>query len=334
MYSWISIYFPSYPTTISFEALMRILPFGSCRIFEPLWVLKGLRATKVLEERARYYTHCANEVLQKNDLLNLRRTIAPELFPLIVGEHKKIELFHHDLQKKHLNKKKNDYFSKTDAVVIEISSLKEIVYKNIYAQMGAYKLIRNSENLQNKKITNFLKKAEHRTQTSDELFETLNRIIRHFRDKEIILLPHLNTVGNNGEKIQSREIIASVLESCAKANKTHFIDPTALVEEHQAYSPLLNSTHYNPHFYPVIAKAIYQKLVSKKHDIIDNLIKSFIFIGQKNHKKNAEILNDIRHEILDPKLKRRVNFALAMSLEEMKKFQQANMIYREELNIL
>jgi hypothetical protein len=99
---------------------MNVTVIGSCRVHGPLrWVAaQGLIA---MHDQGVYgYTHCTKEALQQLEVLQGKRQLTDELWPYI-ADSRYSELGHGDV-------------ATADALVVEISSVKEISFRQTFLQ--------------------------------------------------------------------------------------------------------------------------------------------------------------------------------------------------------
>lgn len=143
---------------------------------------------------------------------------------------------------------KNVYLSlkKSNTVVIEISSIKNVKYKDIYLQLDLYQSFINLNQKHKERFSHLNKeKIEKNTEITvmneDEVFSAVTKIVtsKYLSNKKIILVPHVNVNINNNYSnlnksiysseniyISNRELICKVLKNiCDKYSNCIYFNP-------------------------------------------------------------------------------------------------------------
>jgi len=186
---------------------MNCYKFGSCRL---------------LYECDRYSDciHNTKEILQILKFIDMTQNELQSIYrPEFVFSNNK---FYSDGQFVQLIIETKKSIDKSNIILIEISSLKEILFENIYFQYNRY--IHHQKRNKNSKFNETNTKVS--VQNKETLLNDLEEIIKKFKNKIVVLIPHIDSLTCGNSYIPNRVIISSVLEQISiKYNNVYFFNP-------------------------------------------------------------------------------------------------------------
>lgn len=227
--------------------------YGSCRIYEPLLILKKMNLFHMYPYPGKWFTHSLPEVVQKNQQLSGSKDYGYENFKCFTADYENS----HDIYKDTLSPESLGFHSEKDVVVVEVSSIKELLIDDsgddVYGQLSLYnnrKKLELDHKIHQSKITKHDRQA---------LEYWLEKTIQEFEGKDILFIGFVEI----GEKVvdKSRKLINNVLSNFCAERGIKFFNPTECVNKYGGYKEVMfNSTHYKSWFFPVIANEIYKKI--------------------------------------------------------------------------
>jgi hypothetical protein len=239
--------------------------FGSCR------VLYGPR--NYGPHRPFSFTHSSKVVLQ---LLKWKDKTIEELKNIYCNElyllSDDVKSFQDFIDK--INNIKN-YVNKSNLIIIEICSLKEVLYNDIYLLWHRcnnkvlnneyYPLFQEDEH---KKIFN---KLQHITSNKNEIINDLNEIKNILNDKKILFIPHFTAkINKEGEYIQERIFLKEILfEFCKNNQNCYLFDHLNFVDDNYETFYLNNNGYIDTCHMSQNCK----KIIRRKLNIIVNKLK-------------------------------------------------------------
>jgi hypothetical protein len=240
--------------------MKNILLFGSCRIFEPFKLIET--KNDITNNWYKYirYVHSTKDIIQFIKIIKNELKIDDEIL-----EH----IYTKDLL---INKDKLlKEMEKCELYVIEISTIKEHLYKNYYINRDINNIIfenidKNAKliSYKNTKIVdknthNFCKNVFKNQQTSDELINDMIQISELLK-KPIIFVSHIR-VDKNALKVMSeslfkaREFLSINVKKGAEITGNKYVDPTDMIDS--------------------IEESLESDLSHYKHSMIINMSKKF-----------------------------------------------------------
>jgi len=200
---------------------MKIFSIGSCRIQNPI--------KSILSDKIEYppceckkfctgfvHTHSTNEIIQYIRYLKNEIELPDELNHLVI--HNKIKC------KSQTNYVK-DNFKNAEVVIIEISSVKNIIIDGKYY----VNIMKYNHNIND--TPKIRKRKVIKKETPDEVIANLHTISSLLGDKKLMLQSHMNIPLDDGSINKPRnELIQAVLKY-GKDNNVKVFDPTVFVNE-------------------------------------------------------------------------------------------------------
>jgi hypothetical protein len=210
---------------------MIVTPFGSCRIDEI--------AHSSLLNRKLSYTHCTKEVLQLIRLLkgeeNLEHPFNKYCLSRAIENDAPMEL----------SPECKSIFDKTNAFVVEISSMKKYEYRGKYlSHLAVDKRMVNRDYLRTP--IDIINETKVVLQTYEEIENDILEIRRLVDPRPLLIVSHYNVTHNN-DKIPQRDYLIKLLGKICKKHRIMFLNPTNLVaqfEQSDIMEPDLG--HINP----------------------------------------------------------------------------------------
>ena len=310
--------------------IYRIIPYGSCRVFEPILLLKKMGLIKSTELLGKWYTHTSKEVIQKKKILDCQESITHETFPLMMADHHNIEKVSDDIQKRFSKKRVNWYTKPADVIVIEISSLKKVCLPhNKFGQIGAYNILKNNTPSHMNSLSSTLKAINIEEQNITELYDDIISIIDMFKDKKIIFVSHINIKNfETDQTIPAREKICLTLKKFEQYDNVNFFDPTSIVENLGYNNCMLNSTHYREVFFPVISLELSKIMLPNIDNTLVNMSNFFISVAHNNFEEAINIAQSII-DILPSEIRKKYLLYLSECYEKINDYKNATSVYKE-----
>ena len=270
---------------MSIETSPLITVIGTCRVHDPLRKIEELGLIRINNGGLATFVHSLPEILLRIKVMKKDSKYSPKIVSLQVGERAKINLEPNEDFK----------FSQSDAVVMEISTLKSIFYQDDPLQFnevnrllctphGKYgEILRNNidyaftNNLNEVSQPNLpspetipqsyedvIRNLRPKLMDADEIESYLDTI-RDYVKKPILFVNHINIEGANGEKIPSRNRLCQIIAKyCDKKNAALF-NPSELFLQHDKKKLLAKNgtdlAHYVETGLEIIGKEQYKKLL-------------------------------------------------------------------------
>lgn len=200
---------------------MKVFSIGSCRIQNPI---KSILSDKIEFNKCEcgkycagfVHTHSTNEIIQYIRYIKDEIELPDELNHLII--HNKIS---HKTDKNYVK----ENFKNAEIVVIEISSVKNIIIDNkYYVNIMKYNHnINDTPKIRKRKI---IKK-----ETPDEVIANLHTISSLLGNKKLILQTHMNIPLDDGSINKPRDELIQAVIKYGKDNNVKVFDPTVFVNE-------------------------------------------------------------------------------------------------------
>ena len=255
---------------------LTVTPLGTCRIAEPLFIASKHCGMQRNMERVYGYVHTTKEILQLIECMN-GRNLPLEMVPFIASERYDADVIR----------------TPSDVYFVEISSLKEIHYKNFLLQLNCFgRVFEDHKDLQEIFFKNRrIKEIPQRQQLLEQVpaFHTLSPLLKsvllegyvHFTTQEeltadmqriaallgenAVFVSHINVPGRNGELIASRNKLCCWVADECKARSYNYFDPTPLVTAHGIKNALADQgkddKHYATDFKDVLGTYLYENYV-------------------------------------------------------------------------
>jgi hypothetical protein len=254
--------------------------FGSCRVHTPSMLLSKRGDIKMNQRNIFGFAHYSSEIIQQFSLITGAREIPARLRPYLnippnwkFPTSKDLHEFHQE-------------FAETDLFVVEISSIRELVFKAFLLQINRTReLLFTNGNPQTEWWNHLIRSGVHskdkfdyinatklqveiaeqlvvREQSLEQLTKDLRRI-KSFLAKPVLFVSHFNT-DYHGRPIAQRALIVNGVRSFCRSPDCQFLDPTTYVHEAGVEHSLQDLGHYKPIFEPVIAELIRNKILEMR----------------------------------------------------------------------
>tara|TARA_B100000674_G_C37804192_1_gene897935 strand:- start:250 stop:1023 length:774 start_codon:yes stop_codon:yes gene_type:complete len=182
------------------------------------------------------FTHSTADVKQ---LLNFLEIIDNNNIVQYIKEFILINRFFYNQEAvNNILKKTLQYLKNAEVVIIEISSIKDVIYNSVHLQLDLYQslIYNHPKHIKRFEILNkneIIRDAKLRCKTRDELIEDIQFITNHklLANKKLIFVPHVNTrkIPNNDKKpsayhsqniyIPNRQLICNILDDFVKEHR-------------------------------------------------------------------------------------------------------------------
>jgi hypothetical protein len=197
-------------------------------------------------DKAEWYTHSTQDVLQKYEIMNGDRKPSEEVLPLLV----------HGMEKYHPEASKPEFYGGTDVFVVEVASIKIYEAGGWYLQQWCVRDALKGD-VKVPEAVALAEDAQLTVQKHEDLVADLMAIVEKL-DAPVVFVPHVNVIGANGAPIAERALIrAAIMEVCERTDAKMF-DPTPHVYEIGYETAMIDSGHYRPEYELVMG----QKLVA------------------------------------------------------------------------
>jgi hypothetical protein len=255
---------------------LRVTVMGSCRVWTPFRMLADDGRLELRNAGVYGFVHYAKEVVQQLEVMSGGRRVPARLAPYIshkaqpAGADEWVDIPTNDL-------------SETDLLVVEISSLKEIVFEGYYLQINRVrdklvsdnpKLMEWWRNLYDEREGPdrrfYLTEVDRSTERNIVVFTKVTiqdqpsmyadmRTIVGFYDGPILFVSHFNTPTFGGHRLEIRDRLVRFVEENAEGLGKQFFNPAALVEAFGLRSALQDLAHYTPEFERAIAECYWAR---------------------------------------------------------------------------
>ncbi|WP_149535754.1 GT-D fold domain-containing protein [Siccirubricoccus phaeus] len=253
-----------------------ITVFGSCRVHTPCSILHQRKAAEMHQGNIFGFAHYTSEIFQQFELITGSRPVPSRLRPFLnipdnwrVPEHNDIADFH-------------DQFATTDLFVVEVSSIRKLLFKSVYLQINRTRellvsddktqknwwlpLVRHGRNIMSqynfesandvqREVVNNLKVED---QSFEEILSDIKRI-RRFLRKPVLFVSHFNT-DYQGKSVPQRRLIIEAMEAAAVEAGCNAFDPTPYVLNAGLENSIQDLGHYKPAFEICIAERLQEAM--------------------------------------------------------------------------
>lgn len=215
--------------------------FGSCRINRMTTQLRTL-------------FHDPGTILQEIKAMHNELIVPEDMYNLIYYTKYRTHLLNDKMRyyEKHLN-----LFNNAKCIIIEISTLKSIIYNNIYLDLVQSR--RNKEKRE-KYVDNYI--TDDITLFENNVIKLIEYLI--LKQKKICICGVVYWNSWNIEKLKIRNVLNNVLEKICKKYNVTFINPTDMINENLNIYPmnelLLDSDHFTKKGEELITHYIKKKL--------------------------------------------------------------------------
>ncbi|NVN36138.1 hypothetical protein [Komagataeibacter swingsii] len=250
-----------------------VTPLGTCRIAEPLYIASKHCDMQRNMSRVYGYVHTTKEILQLIECME-GRNLPDDMVPLIASERYEADTVR----------------TPSDVYFVEISSMKEIHYKDSLLQLNCVsRVFEDHKDIQDIFFKHRrIKEIPERRQLLEKVpaFQTLSPLLKsimlegyvHFTTQaevvadmqriasmlgnNVVFVSHINVPGDNGELIASRNRLCGWIRAECQAHGYNYFDPTPLVTAHGLKNALAkqgeDNKHYATDFKDVLGTYLYE----------------------------------------------------------------------------
>lgn len=250
----------------------RVTVFGSCRVYTPCDLLQKKGVVRLNQKNIFGYTHYAKEIYQQFEFITGARPVPARLRAFLniptqweAPPAADISSF-------------QTLFSDTDLFVVEVSSIREVVFKSVFLQINRVQellasdptvlanwwkpMLRTGVNdvdaypldQANPVDAEVVKSLVIREQTVSQLEADIRRMMG-FLEKPIVFVSHFDTDYDRSSIPQRRMIIDTLARVCRRPG-VHVFDPTTEVLDAGLDVAITDLGHYKPSFEPHIADCL------------------------------------------------------------------------------
>ena len=252
-----------------------ITVFGSCRVYDPIREMEKAGRAAMNQQNIYGFVHNSREVLQQLDILAGRIEVPSRLRPFLNIRGKWA------WQPASTNTASSYRFARTDAFVVEISSIRLLRFKAMYLQINRTReILVTSPEVDRDWWTPLMRagannvaafEAAHGGSIAPVHAEVAGgavcseQSLKSVRDDilainellpaPVLFVSHFNITAT-GEAVRQRQLIADALQQAAAGGRIAWFDPTPMVRETGPEQTLLDPAHYQPHFIPRVGEAM------------------------------------------------------------------------------
>lgn len=252
-----------------------ITVFGSCRVYDPIREMEKAGRAAMNQQNIYGYVHNSREVLQQLDILSGRVEVPTRLRPFLNIRGRWA------WRPASTDSATRFRFARTDAFVVEISSIRLLRYKAMFLQINRTReILANSPELERDWWTPLLRtgtndlaayEASRQQDTpavnaevaagaicSEQSLKSVRDdilAINELLPAPVLFVSHFNTTAT-GEPVRQRQLIADALQQTAAGGRIAWFDPTPMVREAGPEQTLLDPAHYQPDFIPRVGEAM------------------------------------------------------------------------------
>lgn len=260
-----------------------ITVFGSCRVYDPIREMEKAGRAAMNQQNIYGYVHNSREVLQQLDILSGRLEVPSRLRPFLNIRGKWA------WRPASTDTASRFRFARTDAFVVEISSIRILRFKAMFLQINRTReILVTSPDLERNWWSPLLRSGKNDVATyqasrtaetpavHDEVAlgavcdeQSLNAVrddiltINELLPAPVLFVSHFNTTAT-GETIRQRQLIADAMQQASDRQGVAWFDPTVLVREDGPENAILDPSHYRADFIPRVGEA----LLARVEDLI------------------------------------------------------------------
>jgi hypothetical protein len=253
--------------------------FGSCRVDDPIRQMEKAGRAVMNQQNIYGYVHNSREVLQQLDILAGRVEVPTRLRPFLNIRGK---WAWHPAS---TNTATRYRFARTNAFVVEISSIRLLRFKAMFLQINRTReILVTSPGLEQNWWSPLLRTgrndvAAYEAERGDRISGVDDEIaagavcdeqsLESVRDDiltinealpgPVLFVSHFNTTAT-GEPVRQRQIIVDAMQQAASEADIAWFDPTDLVREIGPSDAILDPSHYQPTFIPKVGEALLDRI--------------------------------------------------------------------------
>lgn len=271
---WSPVRLLLYPALVS----ARVTVIGSCRVWTPFHILEKEGRVSFENTGVYGFTHYAKEALQQLKVMRGEQRIPRSLAPYIShkvlpsGGDAWVDIPLYDL-------------SRTDLLVIEISSLKEIEFDGYFLQINRLReqlvgdepllvewwreLYDKERSRDRRRFLSVVPRSVERNivmfvdvaiQDQESLLGDMQGLVSSYNGP-VVFVSHFDTPTFEGEQIELRNRLARYVEENSASLGKEFFNPRLLIEGFGQRQALKDLAHYTEEFERVLAECFYVRFV-------------------------------------------------------------------------
>ena len=259
----------------------RVTTIGSCRVHTPFRLLADDGRITLANRGVYGFTHYAKEAVQQLAIMRGEVRIPWGLAPYV--SHRKLP--QHMRDGGWVATAIND-LTETDVLVVEVSSLKEIAFREYFLQINRVRknLVRDDPELlrwwvsiygadvscdrellaqraQSDLEGDLIREIEVAVQSVPSLLADMGAIVAA-HNGYTMFVSHFDVESFSGQAIPIRRKLARALEAHADALGTRFFNPRPLIEGFGKRMALVDLAHYTPMFERAVAENLFAVLIA------------------------------------------------------------------------
>ena len=258
--------------------------FGSCRVDDPIRQMEQAGRAAMNQQNIYGYVHNSREVLQQLEILSGHIDVPTRLRPFLNIRGKWA------WRPTSTNTATRYRFARTDAFVVEISSIRLLRFKAMFLQINRTReILVTSPAIEKNWWSTLLRTGRNElaayeaarggdtTTVTDEIAagavcdeQSLDSVrddilaINELLPAPVLFASHFNTTAT-GQPVRQRQVIIDAMEEAAAIADVAWFDPTGLVQEIGPENAILDPAHYREAFIPKVGEALLQRI----EDVID-----------------------------------------------------------------
>lgn len=256
-----------------------ITVLGSCRVDDPIRAMERDGRAAMNQQNIFGYVHTSREVLQQLDIISGRLEIPSRLRPFLNIRGKWA------WQPAAPDTAIGYRFARTDAFVVEISSIRLLRFKAVHLQINRTrellannprlerdwwnKLVHDGQNdvaayEEGRDVTAPKAHVEVATaafcseQSVDDVYDDILRI-DELLPAPVLFVSHFNTTAT-GETVRQRQAIVDAMHEAGARRGIAWYDPTELVRKVGADKAIHDPAHYREDFIPLVGEKLLEKV--------------------------------------------------------------------------
>ncbi len=253
--------------------------FGSCRVYDPIREMEKAGRARMNQQNIYGYVHNSREVLQQLDILSGRIDVPTRLRPFLNIRGK---WAWHPAS---TNTATRYRFARTDAFVVEISSIRLLRFKAMFLQINRTReILVTSPGLEQNWWSPLLRTgrndvAAYRGERRDTISGVDDEIaaaavcdeqsLEAVRDDilainealpgPVLFVSHFNITAT-GKPVRQRQLIVEAMQQAASEAEIAWFDPTELVRETGHAHAILDPAHYQDAFIPQLGEVLLEQI--------------------------------------------------------------------------
>jgi hypothetical protein len=256
-----------------------ITVIGSCRVDDPIRQMEAAGRATMNQQNIYGYVHNSREVLQQLDILAGRIDVPTRLRPFLNIRGKWAS------HAASTNTVTRFRFARTDAFVVEISSIRLLRFKAMFLQINRTReilvtspaleanwwgpLLRLGKNdvaayqaSCDGDVSSVHAEVAKGAICSEQSLKSVRDdilAINELLPAPVLFVSHFNTTAS-GAPVRQRQLIVEAMQQAAAGGRIAWFDPTGLVREAGPEHAILDPSHYQENFIPKVGEALMSRL--------------------------------------------------------------------------